>query len=247
MPSATGFQSLATAVVLAAGTVTLGGQTPVPATPISVPALSGTWSLNFQESWASTDVVGTAPAPPAPDAPSQPVGPGAPTDGAGRPAPWNDPTKTGSLIPPSVNNALNPTAPPKDKGRALTSDEKLLLEVTTPPSALTVSATRESITLTREGRTDTYRTNGAEEKHRCVNGTVKTKTWWSEGTLGQQITVSKTVSLLRTFQLDDHGRLIVITRPADDKSLEFETRLISRVGADAGSKGRKRAVYDPAR
>jgi hypothetical protein len=175
------------------------------------------------------------------------VGPGTPTDGAGRPSPWNDPTKTGSLIPQSVNNALNPTAPPKDKGRALTSDEKLLLEVTTPPSTLTVSVASASMTLTREGRTDTYVTNGVEEKHRCVNGSVKTKTWWGEGILRQEITVSKTVKLLRTFQLDDQHRLIVITRPADDKSLEFEARLISRVGAEAGSKGRKRAVYDPGR
>jgi hypothetical protein len=210
----------------------------------AVPALSGAWSLNIEESSASSDVASTAPTPPAADPPPRPVGPGTPTDGAGRSVPWNDPTKTGSLLPSSVNNALNSSEPPKDKGRALTPREKLLLELTTPPTRLAVTATRDAVTVTREGRTDTYLASGKEEKHRCVNGSIVVKTYWTDGTLRQEINGGDTLKLIRTLQLDDHGRLIVIIRPADDKSVEFETRLVSKLGADASTKGRKRAVYD---
>lgn len=210
----------------------------------AIPALSGTWSLNISESSASSDVASTAPTPPAPDPPPRPVGPGTPTDGAGRSAPWNDPTKTGSLIPPNINNALNPAQPPKDEGRALTEREKLLLELTTPPMQLKVTTTSHSFTVTREGRTDTYVANGKPEKHRCVNGSVVVKTFWTDSTLRQEIDGGDKLKLLRTLQLDEQGRLIVITRPADDKSLEFQTQLVSKLGDGSGTKGRKRAVYD---
>jgi len=208
------------------------------------PAISGTWSLNIEESSASSDLVTTAPTPPPPDPPTHPVGPGTVTDGAGRALPWNDPTKTGSLIPQGINNALNPSQPPKDEGRGLTQDEKLLLELTTPPTRLSVSATRDALTMTREGRTDTYVTNGKEEKHQCVNGSIKVKTYWTDSALRQDIDAGPKLKILRTWQLDDQHRLIVITRPADDKSLEFQTRLVSKLGSDANTKGRKRAVYD---
>ncbi len=49
---------------------------------------------------------------------------------------------------------------------------------------------------------------------------------------------------MRTLELDENKRLIVVTKPADDKSLMFETQLVSRLGTDATAKGRKRAVYD---
>jgi len=214
----------------------------------ALPNLSGTWTLNFEASSASSDVVKTAPTPPPPDPPAHPVGPGGATDGASSPRGplFNDPTKTGSLIPQSVNSALNPTDPPKDKGRKLTSEERLLLELTTPPSTLKVTAAPDAVTVTREGRTDVYKTNGQEEKHKLINGTVKTKTYWVNQTLRQELTAGD-LKLARTLELDADKRLIVITKPADDKSLMFETTLISRLGADATSKGRKRAVYDAER
>ncbi len=210
-----------------------------------VPALSGTWTLNLDESSAASDTAATAPTPPAPDPPSRPSGFVGATDGMGRPTPFVDPGSAGSLIPQSVNNALNSSGAEKDKGRQLTSAERLLLELSTPPTQLVIAATRDALTLTREGRTDTYLANGKEEKHRCVNGTIKTTTWWGDGVLRQTIDGGDKLKLQQTFQLDDHGRLIVIMRPADDKSLEFQSQLISRVGASASTKGRKRAVYDP--
>lgn len=211
----------------------------------SIPALSGTWTLNFEASTASSDVQKTAPTPPPPDPPGRPVGPGGATDGAsGRGPMFNDPTKTGSLLPPNLVTPSGPPQPPKDKGRALTSEEKLLLELTTPPSTLVVTATPDAITVVREGRKDVYKTDGKEEKHKLINGTVKTKTYWVNQILRQELTAGD-LKLARTLELDANKRLIVITKPADDKSLMFETQLISRLGADATSKGRKRAVYDP--
>lgn len=221
-----------------------GGRATVTQTPPSRPALSGAWSLNVEESSASSDVASTAPTPPPPDAPPQPVGPGAPTDGAGRLTPWIDPGKTGSLLPPNVTNAMNPTQPPKDKGRALADHERLLLELTTPPSRVVIVATPEAVAVTREGRTDTFVTNGKTEKHRVVNGSIKTKTYWTDSALRQEIDGGDALKLLRTFQVDDRGRLVVITRPADDKSVEFQTMLVSRLGTGDATKGRKRAVYD---
>lgn len=209
----------------------------------AIPALSGTWSLNFEASSAASDVVKTAPAPPPPDAPGRPVGPGGATDGASSPRGplFTDPTKTGSLLPPN----LGPSTPaaPKDKGRKLTTEERLMLELTTPPSTLVVSATKDAVTIKREGRTDVYQTNGAEEKHKLINGSVKTKTTWVNQTLRQELTTGD-LKLVRTLELDENKRLIVITKPADDKSLMFETQLISRLGTDSTAKGRKRAVYD---
>ncbi len=69
-----------------------------------IPELSGTWTLNFEASSASSDVVKTAPTPPPPDPPGRPVGPGGATDGASSPRgpQFNDPTKTGSLLPPNL-------------------------------------------------------------------------------------------------------------------------------------------------
>jgi hypothetical protein len=212
----------------------------------AIPELSGTWSLNFEASSAASDVVKTAPTPPPPDAPGRPVGPGGATDGASSPRGplFTDPTKTGSLLPPNFGTPSTPPAAPKDKGRKLTTAERLLLELTTPPSALTVKATRDAVTVTREGRTDVYKTDGAEEKHKLINGSVKTKTTWQNQTLRQELTAGD-VKLVRTMELDASKRLIVITKPADDKSLMFETQLISRLGTDSTAKGRKRAVYDP--
>lgn len=211
----------------------------------AIPALSGTWSLNFEASSAASDVVKTAPTPPPPDAPGRPVGPGGATDGASSPRgpQFSDPTKTGSLLPPNLGTPSTPPAAPKDKGRKLTTEEKLLLELTTPPSTLVVKTTPDAVTVTREGRTDVYKTNGAEEKHKLINGSVKTKTSWVNQTLRQELTAGD-LKLVRTLELDENRRLIVITKPADDRSLMFETQLVSRLGTDASAKGRKRAVYD---
>ena len=87
-----------------------------------IPELSGTWTLNFEASSASSDVMKTAPTPPPPDPPGRPVGPGGATDGASSPRGplFNDPTKTGSLLPPTLGTSSTPPAAPKDKGRALT-------------------------------------------------------------------------------------------------------------------------------
>ena len=211
-----------------------------------IPELSGTWTLNFEASTASSDVVKTAPTPPPPDPPGRPVGPGGATDGASSPRgpQFNDPTKTGSLLPPTLGTpSSTPPAAPKDKGRKLTPEEKLLLELTTPPSTLVVTATSDAVTIKREGRTDVYKTNGAEEKHKLINGSVKTKTSWVNHALHQELTAGD-LKLVRTLELDENKRLIVVTKPADDKSLMFETQLVSRLGTDATAKGRKRAVYD---
>ena len=228
------------AIAAVAGAHAGRAQTATPA----LPDLSGTWTLNFEASSASSDVQKTAPTPPPPDPPARPVGPGGATDGAsGRGPLFTDPTKTGSLLPPNLGTPSGPPQPPKDKGRALTSEEKLLLELTTPPSTLVVTATADAITVVREGRKDVYKTDGNEEKHKLINGTVKTKTYWVNQTLRQELMVGD-LKLARTLELDADKHLIVITKPADDKSLMFETQLISRLGADATSKGRKRAVYD---
>ena len=212
----------------------------------STPDLSGTWTLNFEASSASSDVVKTALTPPPPDPPGRPVGPGGATDGASSPRgpQFSDPTKTGSLLPPTLGTSSTPPAAPKDRGRKLTTEERLLLELTTPPSTLVVTATSDAVTMTREGRTDVYKTNGAEEKHKLINGSVKTKTSWVNQTLRQELTAGD-LKLVRTLDLDENKRLIVITKPADDKSLMFETQLVSRLGTEATAKGRKRAVYDP--
>jgi len=220
------------------------GGPPALAQAAARPALSGTWSLNIEESSASSDVASTAPTPPPPDAPPQPVGPGLPTDGVGRGSPFIDPGTTGSLLPPNIVNAMNPTQPPKDTGRKLTDHERLLLELTTPPTELVIAATADAITVTHEGRKDTFLASGKVEKHRVVNGSIKTKTYWTDTALRQEIDGGDGVKLLRTFQIDDHARLVVITRPTDDKSVEFQTMLISRLGTGDASKGRKRAVYD---
>jgi len=211
----------------------------------AIPKLSGTWSLNFEASSASSDVVKTAPTPPPPDAPGRPVGPGGATDGASSPRgpQFNDPSKTGSLLPPNLGTPSTPPAAPKDKGRKLTTEERLMLELTTPPSTLVVKATKDAVTLTREGRTDVYKTNGAEEKHKLINGSIKTKTSWVDNMLRQELTAGD-LKLVRTLQLDETKHLIVITKPADDKSVMFETQLVSRLGTEATAKGRKRAVYD---
>lgn len=242
MASAARFDRLAMALALAVGTVALGAQTPAP--PKMHPALSGTWSLNLEESSASSDVASTAPTPPPPDpTPTQPVGPGLPSDGVGRPSPFNDPGKTGSLLPQNLTNAIN-SGQPKDTGHKLTDHERLLLELTTPPSRLVIAATSDSVKITHEGRTDTFLVNASVEKHKLVNGSIKTKTYWTDSALRQEIDAGDGLKLLRTFQVDDHGRLVVISRPADDKSLEFETTLVSRLGTADAAKGRKRAVYD---
>ena len=210
-----------------------------------IPDLSGTWSLNFEASSASSDVTKTAPTPPPPDPPGRPVGPGGATDGASSPRgpQFNNPSKTGSLLPPNLGTPSTPPAAPKDKGRKLTAEERLLLELTTPPSTLVVKATPDAVTVTREGRTDVYKTNGAEEKHKLINGSIKTKTSWVDNMLRQELTAGD-LKLVRTLQLDENKRLIVITKPADDKSVMFETQLVSRLGTEATAKGRKRAVYD---
>ena len=210
-----------------------------------IPELSGTWTLNFEASSASSDVVKTAPTPPPPDPPGRPVGPGGATDGASSPRGplFNDPTKTGSLLPATLGTSSTPPAAPPDKGRTLTTQARLLLELTTPPSTLVVTATSDAVTMTREGRTDVYKTNGAEEKHKLINGSVKTKTSWVNQTLRQELTAGD-LKLVRTLDLDENKRLIVITKPADDKSLMFETQLVSRLGTEGTAKGRKRAVYD---
>ena len=172
--------------------------------------------------------------------------PGGATDGASSPRgpQFSDPTKTGSLLPPTLGTpSSTPPAAPKDKGRKLTPEEKLLLELTTPPSTLVVKATSDAVTVTREGRTDVYKTNGAEEKHKLINGSVKTKTSWVNEMLRQELTAGD-LKLVRTLELDENKRLIVVTKPADDKSLMFQTQLVSRLGTDATAKGRKRAVYD---
>jgi hypothetical protein len=232
--------------LLAASVAWSGGRaapTQTPQTAAPRPALSGTWSLNLEESSASSDVASTAPTPPPPDPPPQPVGPGLPTDGVGRPSGFNDPGKSGSLLPQNLTNAIN-SSQPKDTGHKLTDHERLLLELTTPPSRLVIASTADSVTVTHEGRTDTYLVNGKVEKHKLVNGSIKTKTYWTDSALRQEIDAGEGLKLLRTFQVDDHGRLVVISRPADDKSLEFETTLVSRLGTADASKGRKRAVYD---
>ena len=233
--------------LLAASVAWSGGRAALTQTsqaPAPRPALTGTWSLNLEESSASSDVASTAPTPPPPDpTPTQPVGPGLPTDGVGRSSPFNDPTKTGSLLPQNLTNAMNP-GQPKDTGHKLTDHERLLLELTTPPSRLVVTAASDFVTVTHEGRTDTYLVNAKVEKHKLVNGSIKTKTYWTDSALRQEIDAGDGLKLLRTFQVDDHGRLVVITRPADDKSLEFETTLVSRLGTAGAAKGRKRAVYD---
>src|SRR5262249_26378834 len=123
------------------------------------------------------------------------------------------------------------------------TEEKLLFELTTPPSTLKMTVADDAVTVVREGRTDVYKTNAAEEKHKLVNGTVKTKTYWMNQTLLQELAIGD-LKLVRTLQLDENKRVVVITKPADDKSLEFETKLVSRLGTDTRSKGRKRAVYD---
>lgn len=211
-----------------------------------IPELSGTWSLNFEASSASSDVMKTAPTPPPPDPPGRPVGPGGATDGASSPRgpQFSDPSKTGSLLPPNLGTPSTPPAAPKDKGRKLTAEERLLLELTTPPSTLVVSATQDAVTVKREGRTDVYKTNGVEERHKLINGSVKTKTSWVNQALHQELAIGD-LKLVRTLELDENKRLIVITKPADDKSLMFQTQLVSRLGTDATAKGRKRAVYDP--
>ena len=106
---------LVLAIVAAAGARPGRAQTDAQA----IPELSGTWSLNFEASSASSDVVKTAPTPPPPDAPGRPVGPGGATDGASSPRgpQFNDPTKTGSLLPPTLGTPATPPAAPKDKGR----------------------------------------------------------------------------------------------------------------------------------
>ena len=232
---------LVLAIVAAAGARPGRAQTDAQA----IPDLSGTWSLNFEASSASSDVTKTAPTPPPPDPPGRPVGPGGATDGASSPRgpQFNDPSKTGSLLPPNLGTPSTPPAAPKDKGRKLTAEERLLLELTTPPSTLVVKATPDAVTVTREGRTDVYKTNGAEEKHKLINGSIKTKTSWVDNMLRQELTAGD-LKLVRTLQLDENKRLIVITKPADDKSVMFETQLVSRLGTEATAKGRKRAVYD---
>jgi len=232
---------LVLAIVAVAGVRAGIAQTGAP----SIPALSGTWTLNFEASSASSDVVKTAPTPPPPDPPGRPVGPGGATDGASSPRgpQFNDPSKTGSLLPPNLGTPSTPPAAPKDKGRKLTTEERLMLELTTPPSTLVVKATKDAVTMTREGRTDVYKTNGAEEKHKLINGSIKTKTSWVDNMLRQELTAGD-LKLVRTLQLDENTRLIVITKPADDKSVMFETQLVSRLGTEATAKGRKRAVYD---
>ena len=231
---------LVTAAALAIAPIALARQEP-PAKP----SLTGTWTLNLEESSASSDVVRTAPLPPPPDAAPRPVGPGTATDGAGRGPQFRDPSQDGSLIPPTLGGSGTPPAPPKDKGRALSKDEKLLLELTTPPTTLALTASAAAVSIKCGGRSEIFATDGREEKHRFVNGTVKVRTTWADGKLRQELDATRDLKLIRTLEVDDHGRLIILTRPADDQSIEFDSTLISRAGAAAG-KGRKRAVYDPA-
>jgi len=238
MASSVRFERLVIAVALALAPATLAGQDPPPHL-----FFAGVWTLNVEESLASSDVVKTAPTPPVSDPPPRPIGPGTPSDGAGRGPQFRDPIKDG-FIPPTVGNATNPPQAPKDKGRALTTQEKLLLELTTPPTTLVVSGTADAISVAWDGRSATFTTDGREEKHRFVHGTVKTRTTWTGPRVRQELDAGHDLKLVRTLELDDQGRLIVLTRPANDQSIEFESKLVSRAGVAAG-KGRKRAVYDP--
>ena len=159
-------------VLLVAGSLT---SVSLLAQTTSRPALSGTWALNIEESSASSDVARTAPTPPPPDPPVHPVGPGGATDGVGGSAPWVNPGKSGSMLSPKIANALNQNPPEKDTGKDMTPEQKLVLELTTPPMTLSITRTGTQVTMTREGRTDKYMVDGREEKHRLVNGSVNAK------------------------------------------------------------------------
>ena len=89
----------------------------------------------------------------------------------------------------------------------------LMQEVLAPSSAWTIA--REvggMVALTDgDGRTARYTPNDKVEKHQLRNGTIETRTKWSNGTLQQVLMPVKGRSLTRTFAFDAALDALVVT------------------------------------
>ena len=90
----------------------------------------------------------------------------------------------------------------------------LMGELLTPSTSWLIGR-EEGDTLaftTADGRTVRYTPNNKTEKHQLINGTIETKSKWSDRELRQEIEAPGGIAMVRVFGIDQAtGRLVVTT------------------------------------
>jgi hypothetical protein len=117
----------------------------------------------------------------------------------------------------------------------------LIGDLTNAPQTLTIALSSTAVTMTSgTGRSDTYMTDGKQETHSLVNGSIKTTTKQDGAIVTQHIDAGNNLKYLRMYYVS--GDQLIVTITPDSGSSGSGNQQVR-----PGQAAEQRSVYDPAK